>query len=195
MGLGVSYVNQRSWFLCYAAIKCTEMNRTATRLLWILSGISALAVDVSLGYRADATEYVRSTATDVILPDWAGRWNCNVNVRQPLLRLELEQERKCSGGFCTQIVTTTVWDRFRSNGGPWASAERKKLDSNNLPTSWRDRLNQTQPLSIREEALNSTKFDALNGILQANKWVINKNGEVVLNAVQLEKEAGYSCSD
>lgn len=120
------------------------MNKTLVRFLLGsllgLSAISAAAVCVFFAKGADATLYVRPTPTTVILPDWEGRWNCNLDGRSAVIELNLANTTICKDGICQTTIGTRIAGRVSDNGGSWLPIEQRSFGSGDLASSRRDHM-------------------------------------------------------
>ncbi|MBE9200036.1 MULTISPECIES: DUF6006 family protein [unclassified Nodularia (in: cyanobacteria)] len=76
----------------------------------------------------------------VILPDWAGKWRCNLDGRQAVLELGLGDTRICKDGLCTTTAGTRIAGRVSDNGGPWVSIEQRAFAAGDPPSSRRDHI-------------------------------------------------------
>lgn len=82
------------------------MNKTIARWLWILGGLLALTICLLFGQlsqEAELNNSIRRNPTDVILPDWQGKWNCNLDGRQTQLDFQLGGSTLCQGNICEYV--------------------------------------------------------------------------------------------
>ncbi len=105
-----------------------------------LGAISVAAVCVSFNQGAEATIYVRPNPWTVILPDWAGRWNCNLDGRQAVLELNLANTTVCQGNICSTTISTRIAGRISDNGRPWVPIEQRSFNSGDIASSRRDHM-------------------------------------------------------
>lgn len=105
-----------------------------------LSVISAAAVCISFHNKANATLYVRPNPWTVILPDWAGRWSCNLDGRPAVIELNLANTTTCQGNICQTTIGTRIAGRISDNGGPWVPIEQRSFSSGDLASSRRDHM-------------------------------------------------------
>jgi hypothetical protein len=79
------------------------MNKTTARWLSALGGISAIGLSLCFS-QANAVESnffgSRRNPTDVILPDWQGNWDCNLDGRKTVLDFKLIEDTICQGNIC-----------------------------------------------------------------------------------------------
>lgn len=112
-------------------------------LVRTLLGLGAIAVAVGavfLAKEADATLYVRRSPTDIIPPDWVGKWNCNIDGRSAVLELSLVDTTICEGGVCRTTSGTGIAGRFSNNGGAWMPIEQRDFAPGDPSTSRRDHM-------------------------------------------------------
>jgi hypothetical protein len=105
-----------------------------------LSAISVAAVCVSLNQKVEATQYVRPNPWTVILPDWAGQWNCNLDGRSAVLQLYLANTSVCNGNICQITIGTRIAGRISDNGGAWRLIEQRSFNSGDIASSRRDHM-------------------------------------------------------
>ncbi len=116
------------------------MNKILVHSLLGLSAIATAAGCVFLTQRADATLYARQNPTDVILPDWVGRWNCDLDGRPATLELRLANTTVCNGDICRTTVGTRIAGWIGDNGGSWAPIEQRAFAAGDLSSSRRDHI-------------------------------------------------------
>lgn len=112
-------------------------------ILKILLGLSAVSIATGcflLAQGADATIYARRNPTDVIPPDWEGRWTCNLDGRPAVLELRLADTTVCEGNVCRKTIGTRIAGRISDNGGAWIPIEQREFAPGDLSTSRRDHL-------------------------------------------------------
>lgn len=119
------------------------MNKIMVRSILGLSAIAVALGGVFLAKGADATLYVRKNPTDVILPDWVGKWNCNLDGRSAVIELGLANTTVCNGNICSTTSGTRIAGRVSTNGGAWVPIEQRAFVSTDLPSS---RLDHMLPL-------------------------------------------------
>ncbi len=112
-----------------------KMNKILTSVL-----LAITASSVILAPGVNATTYGRRNPTDVILPDWAGKWNCNLDGRQAVLELNLADTRVCKNGVCTTTAGTRIAGRVSDNGGAWVSIEQRAFAAGDPQSSRRDHI-------------------------------------------------------
>lgn len=109
-----------------------------------LMGISLLILTTSnlvSTQNAQATTYGRRNPTDVILPDWQGRWNCNLDGRNAVLELRLGDLVRDNGDGTQSIVHgVKIVGRIRDNGGAWVPVEQRNFTPSDLASSRRDHM-------------------------------------------------------
>lgn len=89
---------------------------------------------------AYATTYGRRNPTDVIPPDWTGRWNCNLDGRPAVLELNLANTTVCNGNICSTTFGTRIAGRISDNGGPWVGIEQRAFAAGDPPTARTDHM-------------------------------------------------------
>jgi hypothetical protein len=117
------------------------MNQTVS--YWLGASIAASIGISSLSFAvqpAQATTYARPTPTTVILPDWAGTWNCNLDGRPAVMQLWLANTRTCNGSICSITYGTRIDGRISDNSGPWRSLNQRNYTSGDLASSRRDHM-------------------------------------------------------
>ncbi|MBW4575958.1 MAG: hypothetical protein KME08_11820 [Aphanothece sp. CMT-3BRIN-NPC111] len=117
------------------------MKKTTALWLWALSGIGAVAVCLSFGQEsqgAESTTYGRRNPTDVILPDWQGNWDCNLDGRQTELDLQLLADTLCQGNICQNVFK--IAGRMSYQGGSNMPVEQREIGQGDLPSSRQDHL-------------------------------------------------------
>ncbi|AFZ13644.1 hypothetical protein Cri9333_2798 [Crinalium epipsammum PCC 9333] len=86
------------------------MNKTTARWLSALGGISAIGVSLCFSQATQGSELnsgSRRNPTDVILSDWQGRWDCNLDGRQTTLDFKLIEQSFCQGNICQNAFKVT----------------------------------------------------------------------------------------
>lgn len=117
------------------------MNNVLKRAFCGLSAISIAVSSLIVIPVAKATTYGRRKPTDVIPPDWVGRWNCNLDGRKAVLELRLGNTVRDNGNG-TQTIThgTKIYGRISDNGGRWVNIEQRKFTNNDPNTRRRDHI-------------------------------------------------------
>jgi hypothetical protein len=117
-------------------------NQTLKKVLLVVCTVGISTAIVVLGQpeqQVNATLYNRQKETDVILPDWEGRWQCNLDGRQAILELKLTDSRECQGDTCTTTSGTKIAGRVRDQG-TWKPVEQRSFNSNDPSSSRRDHM-------------------------------------------------------
>jgi len=116
------------------------MHRILVKTLLGLSTLGFAAGCILLAQGANATTYGRRNPTDVIPPDWVGRWNCNLDGRNALLELNLADTTVCSGNVCSTTAGTRIAGRISDNGGAWVPIEQRAFTGGDISSSRRDHM-------------------------------------------------------
>ena len=116
------------------------MNKTTLCTVLGLGAIALGAAYVILAPKADATIYARSNPTDVIPPDWVGRWNCNLDGRAAVIEFKLGNDIRCNGNVCSTTAGTKLVGRISDNGGEWKPLEQRNFTPSDPPTTRQDHL-------------------------------------------------------
>ena len=146
------------------------MNKRAKYCLEVIFCLSAIAFCTIFSRGADATSYLRQNPTDVIPPDWVGTWDCNLNGRSVVLKIDLEDETVCNGDLCGTIPSIKLAGSVSDDGTSWQRLEKRDFSSNDPPTSRQDHLlplqdnNQNQWFLI----MHTENRDYLSGYITQN---------------------------
>ncbi|MBF2014710.1 MAG: hypothetical protein IGS23_05770 [Rivularia sp. T60_A2020_040] len=117
------------------------MNNIFLITVFALSAVVMTAGSLMITPVASATTYGRRNPTDVILPDWVGTWNCNLDGRRAVLELSLGNTVTDNGnGTSSVTVGTKIYGRISDNGGSWVNLEQRTLTSNDPSTRRRDHI-------------------------------------------------------
>jgi hypothetical protein len=79
------------------------MNKNISPWLSALGGMITLGLCISYGQETQGAQPNNSTRrnpTDVILLDWQGKWDCNLDGRQARLDFNLLEDTRCLGSIC-----------------------------------------------------------------------------------------------
>ncbi|HEY9695042.1 MAG TPA: DUF6006 family protein [Oculatellaceae cyanobacterium] len=122
------------------------MNKTTARWLSALGGISAIAISLcfSQAKAVDLNSSLRRNPTDVILPDWQGNWDCNLDGTKAVLDFRLVEDTICQGNICQNSFK--IAGRMLDANGVANPLEAREYGPGDPPTA---RLDHLLPLRFR----------------------------------------------
>jgi hypothetical protein len=123
------------------------MNKTTARWLCALGGVVVVAICIVFGQQTQGTELnsdIRRNPTDIILPDWRGKWDCNLDGRQTTVEFRLVEDTFCQGNICQNIFKIT--GRMIDTGGTETPLEPRDYGEGDPPTA---RLDHLLPLRFK----------------------------------------------
>ncbi len=117
------------------------MNKTTFRWLSVLVSFLGVVLCLSFGQKTQGAEpntVNRRNPTDVILPDWQGKWDCNLDGRQTQLDLQLVEDKFCEGNICQNVFK--IAGRMIEAQGSEVPIEQRDYGRGDIPTARLDHL-------------------------------------------------------
>ncbi|GAB4181543.1 MAG: hypothetical protein Fur006_16670 [Coleofasciculaceae cyanobacterium] len=123
------------------ALRGNFLTHKVSTLLGLI-GLSTAAFCVSFVFfnQAAKAQLVRPNPWTVILSDWQGTWNCNLDGRLAVLKLQLLEKRVFVDFVGSTYSELFVSGQFSDSGGAWKHVTQRSFNSGDLASSRRDHM-------------------------------------------------------
>ena len=123
------------------ALRSNCFKHKVSKLLGLIGlGAAAFCVSIVSFNQAAKAQLVRPNPWTVILSDWQGTWNCNLDGRSAVLKLQLLEKRVFVDFVGSTYSELFVSGQFSDSGGAWKHVTQRSFNSGDLASSRRDHM-------------------------------------------------------